>query len=339
MNTYELLKFGELVRRTSARHKIMKVAQASHWLYPVIGGLGGFVAGKKLYDDTVRGTSSDTAFRRVTVPILGGLGGAFLGSSFGPQSYNFYRNLYNLSSYKNAIPIAGALSGGYIGYTLPSYLPGGWNKDSDTSNWSNSSRILSALVGAGIGTTAGLGFLNFAKTRGLSGMREYILNRHGDDAIEELTSMMRQSRHSGIQDILKNDPNKAVQVDALTKALQRLHVDELDSLAAASGPAASSYLARASVPTAHGIAGARPDWDYISQLGYNLGIYQPSQMGFVNRTLSNMFGPDYMQNYVKPAVMLGGAYVGANALMNLYNKYQMPQYQNNNANRRQVIIT
>lgn len=344
MNKLELLQFGEMIEKTAERHSLVKHAQVP--LHALIGALGGGAAGYKAYDAIKR--NEGTASGRLLSSLAGaGLGSmAFGGAGSNAARFNAGRLMHGIgTATQQASPWIGAGLGGLAGYNTQ-YLMGRafgdrgkemmGAPDDPNTGWSNSTRLLAAALGAGAGAS-GFSALNQAlRNRGLSSMRQAFLDEHGGRVSEDIMNTLRNSSHAGAVDIARNDPNRLVASQLATKGVGRI---EADDLASAWGNAdASRELLHTRAMPAYTNAAGRPvhDFDAVSQLAQQYGISQPSQMGFISRNLQGLLGPDYMQNYVRPAAMLGGAYVGANMLGNVYNRFRGEDP--NQPRRRQVVI-
>lgn len=335
MNKTELLQLGQMIRRTSQLTTMRKVAQAPMWqrflpgAMAAAGGAGGYMA----YDKANAASGDRLPWWGKWLATAGGAGlGLAAGGARIPWDPQTLERMYQFGRQSEVLPmvggLGGALAGGVAGYRN--------SGDSDKGGYPWASTILGAGLGGAMGLTAGTG-LNRAISR-FSGnaARELATDRYGAQLASDWRNhQMGQSSGwwpSRMRRMLENDPNNLVGQSLVAERMRGMGADDIFAALSQRDPAAA-LTTRFSGPRINSwLNDTRP----ALNIGSALGV-APSAAQSVISNLTDLVGPDTMR-YMRGAGLLGGGYVGANALANLYNKVNRPAEDERRRNRGVIVL-
>ena len=334
MNTMELLKLGQAIRNTSritADHRLKKTAQG--WGRTLAGGLAGSTAGWMTGSQVAKASGNEDSWWAKLAPLAGaaagGLGGA---AAFGGGNIpaEWLQHAHRVGG-NHALPVLGGTLGALGGATMGSSY-------ADTLGLGDHSvaapllgAALGGLGGASLGTGLGQGIRGWAGNRA----KQQLEDQYGRQLGQSIRTGMLANQPadptglsrflpSRIQSLFNRDPGGVVEQGLVSDYMQRLSGDRALGFLGQRDPLASL--------TTQLQARGYMDPQRALNLGQGLGI----NTGLGQR-LTDVLGADTMGN-LRTAGMLGGAYMGASALGDLYSKYRRPQPQQQHPTGRKIMV-
>jgi hypothetical protein len=307
MNKQQLMQFGEFIQKF-AFNKSAQGFRFQPWMGALAGGALG-AAGGKAVENAQYGNNSGFGGM-----VAGGLGGAMAGYGATAHPGRIGQLMHTVGT-SNLGRWGGTLAGGAAGM----YAGNEAYNRLGLENTGLAGKFLALGGGALVGGAGGSLAMDALGRAGVRNMRNSLQGHYGGDIAEAL-----QQRFAGnarvpgtMRELAEMDPNGLVAGQLANNAFHEMdagvlsqHVNDL------AGPNRENLI--------HGMAGAIEHErglpgiaNFAAQHGFNVPADNP-----VSRFLHNQLGPNWQQDYLKPALMLGGGYMAANAAADLYNRFQ-----------------